>query len=577
VETGEKGVEEGLLPTPPAPRWLQAQVFEMREGAGAGETQESQLRKGLRAGAEHRLRLWIGPDAGEGIRAQDVFPEERLPPDQEKYELQILFWEEKHAPEPQIGTIFLPRSRGRSTPCDFHFQARADVPDFAGRLVVMHASRILQTMLLVGRVLAEPELAPPEARIALQRDTPVRATPATLAALHRFEAAVIADTSRDGGMQMASVAGERVELRSLEGVAQTIRLIRGRIEQIADSPEDFGALDSEATVTLLRFLARQGSMLYQGIVETYLPGHPLRMPGQRIQLVSARDSYLPLEFMYDRPSPARNAVLCPHAAQALEAGRCDGCDGEEEAVVRQRICPLGFWCTSRVIERHWVEPVEKAELQGADYALEEADPTADRAALHVLSAAVYAASARVNAQQAEDLHQSLSVLTGGAVRQVQDWSAWCLAVKESAPSILVLLPHTLLDDDSIPTLEIGDRQQLANDEITKDYVRGEAAPPPVVLLLGCQTAVPDLPYQAFATRFRTRGAAIVLSTLAPVLGRHAVPVAKLLVQELQRAAEAGGTFGEAVLAVRRHALAAGLPMVLSLVAAGDADWRLQGG
>ncbi len=563
-------------PPRPTPRWLQAQVFETWEEPVTGERKERRLELALRARAEHRLTVWIGPDTGEQIRAPDAFPEELLPPDQETYELQIVFWEEEHASTPQIGTIFLPREGRNSTPCDFHFRALADVPVFEGRLVIMHANRILQTMLLVARVLPDPAEAPPDARISLQRDTPVRANQAALGAHSAFDTAIFTDTGRDGQPQMAAVSGHRTALRSLEGVAQTIKLIRGRIEQIADSPEDFGTLQSKATEKLLRFLARQGSMLYQGIVETYLPDHPLRTAG-RVQLVSARESDLPLEFMYDRPSPAPDAVLCPNAASALVEGKCDGCDGEGEAIIKQRICPLGFWCTNRIIERHWVEPVERSDLEGAEYAVGESDPTADRAGLNVLSAAVYAASDKVNAAQAEDLRQSLTAVTGQQVERVQDWRAWCKAIKERCPSILLLLPHTLLDDDAIPTLEIGTQQQLARDAITADYVRGGPGQPPVVLLLGCQTAVPDIPYQAFATQFRTQGAAIVLSTLAPVLGRHVVPVAQMLVEELRRAAEVGGTFGDALLVVRRHALAAGLPMVLSLVAAGDADWRLQGG
>jgi len=166
-------------------------------------------------------------------------------------------------------------------------------------------------------------------------------------------------------------------------------------------------------------------------------------------------------------------------------------------------------------------------------------------------------------------------VTDHRVERVRDWDTWRTAVQNRNPSILVLVPHTLKDADSIPTLEIGEEQQLPEDQITASYVHTtHDFHPPVVLLLGCETAGPDVPFQAFAVQFRIHGAAIVLSTLTPVLGRHAVPVAQMLLGELRHAAHAQGTFGDALLMLRRRALAAGIPMVLSLVAYGDADWRL---
>ena len=141
---------------------------------------------------------------------------------------------------------------------------------------------------------------------------------------------------------------------------------------------------------------------------------------------------------------------------------------------------------------------------------------------------VYAASSKVKQEDADALAASLATATGGRVSHVQDWTAWRDAVK-NGPSMLVLLPHTLRDADEIPTLEIGELQLLAETDISPELVRSEPRnTPPVVLLLGCETAVLDIPFQDFATQFRVSGAAIVLNTLAPVLGRHVVPVAELV-------------------------------------------------
>jgi hypothetical protein len=390
------------------------------------------------------------------------------------------------------------------------------------------------------------------------------------------DVALVADTRRDGTAQVTEIAGARVALRSLENVEEPIKRIRRRLSAIADSPDEFASdLYAEATVKLLRFLARQGKLLYTAIVESQVEDHPLRSAA-RIQLVSARESFLPLEFLYERPSPTAAASLCPRAGEALLAGACSDCDQLDAEAAGAVICPLGFWCMSRVIERHAVRPVAETDLSGAEYAL-QSDPATGRDALDVLQAAVYAASNRVGEEQIEGLLGTLAEVTGQRAEYVQDWEAWRGAVRSRKPSLLVLLPHTLEDTDYIPTLEIGAEQRLPGEQITPDYVHAALDyQPPIVLLLGCETAVPDVPFQSFVVQFRVHGAAIVLSTLTPVLGRHAAPVAVMLLNELRRVAGGQGTFGDALLGLRRRALAAGIPMVLTLVAYGDADWRLQG-
>jgi len=503
---------------------------------------------------------------------------EELPEDQEVYELRVSFSEPHHVPEPLTDTIYLPRLHGNSSTCEFHFRTRDDVPQFEGRLVVMYgeSNRILQTMFLVAQVFPDPVHAPPDAAIELKPETAVRANLSDLGSRKPFDVALVADTGSDGMTHVTGFTSERVELRSLENVEQPIKRMRRRLSRIASSPEDFGHLNTEATQDLLRFLARQGSLLYTGIVRTQIgEGGLLNEEDKRIQLVSARESFLPLEFIYDRPSPLPDARLCPKAKEALETGQCTHCDQLDAEAAKAYICPLGFWCMSRVIERHAVKPVDETNLSGAEYAL-QSDPISGRDTLCVLDSALYAASNRVKAEQIKELVDTLVDVTDQRADHVKDWDAWRNAVQTRGPSLLVLLPHTLEDDDYIPTLEIGEKQQLPEDQITASHVHaGLGNEPPIVLLLGCETAVPDVPFQGFATQFRVNGAAIVLSTLTPVLGRHAVPVAKILVNELQHAASAKGTFGDALLGLRRRALAAGIPMVLSLVAYGDADWRLE--
>jgi hypothetical protein len=563
--SAEPDAEAG--PTEGEPRWLQAQLL---------DSQGEPSRRALQAGARHRLLARIGPrDAAWIAPPRDAaFPAEELPPEEDEYGLRVVFWEPTHVPQPLVASIYLLRRGGSSTTCEFQFRTRPESGEFAGRIVVAHGNRILQTMVLRGRVVADPGVTGPAERITLAPEMFVRANLADLEGRPPIDISLLADTAADGVTRLAELAGPRAALRSLENLDLPLGRLRRRLARVANTPEAFPLeLDADATVDLLRFLARQGRLLYNAIVETQISTHPIRH-AQRIQLVSARESFLPLEFVYEGPSPAPEATLCPNAAVALEVGQCVRCD---YAAARDIICPLRFWCLSRVIERHAVQPLPESGLAGADYAL-QADPVAGRDALSPPYSAASAASHHVREAQLADLLQTLARITQEPAEYVEDWDAWRSVIRRRGPPLLVLLPHTLEDKDYIPTLEIGAGERLPEDQITPECVHAtHDRPPPVVLLLGCETAVPDIPFQAFAAQFRLNGAAIVLSTLTPVLGRHAVPVAQILLEELHRTAQAGGVFGEAMLRVRRRALSAGIPMVLSLVAYGDADWRLEPG
>jgi hypothetical protein len=80
-------------------------------------------------------------------------------------------------------------------------------------------------------------------------------------------------------------------------------------------------------------------------------------------------------------------------------------------------------------------------------------------------------------------------------------------------------------------------------------------------------------YCSFITKFRQKGAALIVSTLSTVLGRHAGPVAEVMIDELKKT-NGDRSIGDVMLRVRQRTLGSGIPMGMSLVAYGDADWRL---
>jgi hypothetical protein len=161
---------------------------------------------------------------------------------------------------------------------------------------------------------------------------------------------------------------------------------------------------------------------------------------------------------------------------------------------------------------------------------------------------------------------------------VSSWDDWAAGLGQPGRSLLVLLVHTATagEADPMPQMEIGDGSWLVSARLDERYVRPTLAnPAPVVLLLGCETAAPEVSFAGLASQFRRHGAAIVVSTGSKIHSDQAVPIAAGLINELGRIEERNeGSFGEVMLGMRRRLLADGHVMVLTLTAFGDADWRL---
>jgi hypothetical protein len=155
-----------------------------------------------------------------------------------------------------------------------------------------------------------------------------------------------------------------------------------------------------------------------------------------------------------------------------------------------------------------------------------------------------------------------------------DWGDWAKQVQLHSPSVLLLIPHTDEDEDEIPTMEINN-DTLASENITRSHVLGPKSLPPVVLLLGCNTDNAGLPHESFVAYFADYQAAIVISSISKVLGRHAAPLAQDLVERLLAVPRNGDrSFGEVLRDLRRRSMLDGPPVALVLKAYGDADWRI---
>jgi fido (protein-threonine AMPylation protein) len=567
------GLECSLVKLP-MPRFIQSQVLHELDGV------ESKFELPFMVGQKYTVVVRIGPQdvAWLSPDEQSSFPDELLPKG-EKSELTVFFSEPHHSPVVQRSDIVLPPT-GASTECRFDFGIKSHVKVFEGRILVTYRNRILQTALLTGGVVEHDGKKGKKPK--LTAEVVLSANLHELEYRPGFDLAMVINHNADNVPRLTKLSGGTCLVCNVDGIQNSINVIRNKLEDVTTNAPDGDstcALMSPETRNLLYSLAAHGRVLFDAIVTDQVGNNWLSKKPERIQLVSAlSDSYLPIEFIYDKPVPIPDSALCPKAAESLVSGNCGSClipDGSPES---EFICPIGFWGLSRVIERH------AHDRRPSEVTPQE--PSAETPPLDILRNCLFAASDKVDSVKSglsSQLLNKINKVTGNAGVMVKSWPAWKQKIKELHPSLLLLVPHTLQDDIlSMPAMEIGMNDRLASVHVTAPYVRAdsEIMSSPVVALLGCETVMPFSAYMGFIPPFRRNGAALVLATLTPVLGRQVVPVAEKLLEELRRLLD-GATepmdFGDVLLSVRRKAMLDGMPVVLSLVGYGDTDWKFTKG
>ncbi len=541
-------------PEPPAARVVNGDV--LRDGTRQGGP--------LEVGEPYTLVAWIGAHSERSITRDEhgatppAFPDEDLPPEAT---LDVVFVSPTNDPQTQRQPLVLPE-HGDSG--DVEFVVRPTVPgDFFGRLAFLHRGRILQTAVVTAGVGAGdgPDIVV-EAVVHRLDD---------LADRSEFDLALVVNRDARGAKAVTAIRDDGVDLVSADGFQAEIEAIVALLAGVADRPDDFaGPLDSPAVVGLLYDLAQRG-VGFANLATKDFGVDPAALG--RLQVLSAApDSYLPVELFYAARAPSK-VELCTGWQDAVRTGECAVCPTADYPRREVPVCPAGFWGLRYVVERHAHNP-DFARL-GADFRI-QAEPTASRRDLDTLGSVVFAVSKNVFAADHTLIADKLTEVCSGAPPEATRWDDLEEKIGEHHPTLILLVPHTDQAREG-PGLEIGGDELLPANQIGPEFVRADDHGVPVVVLLGCETASPAIPFQGFVPGFRQNGAAVVISTIATVLGRHAAPVAAELLATLAELRKAGGgpSLGDALRQVRRDALAQGYVMVLTVVAYGDADWRLR--
>lgn len=102
-----------------------------------------------------------------------------------------------------------------------------------------------------------------------------------------------------------------------------------------------------------------------------------------------------------------------------------------------------------------------------------------------------------------------------------------------------------------------------------------------ILLLGCETHIKAASIHTLSGRFKNKGAAVVVATLAKIRGNQAPACIEQLTGAFDAAGKAStkerrignSTVGFAILKAKQRLLSGGQSIAMSLTAIGDAEWR----
>ncbi len=581
------------MPPPPAPASAGTAPPEDDLTAAAGTPQESdarhvrarvrhdgKLRSTFVAGAANVIRCWIGlPEDDGAATADSAIPTVAIPQEGLLLTVELCWGDQRDST-----TLLLPASRSaRSGDCDLHIDVPADERYVSAEIMFRYRGRCFEAVRIEAAALAPGETENPRdalrVRVQLSRREVIAidaAQPCASPLVFGSEKPAAA-AGTPGGQPTLRVfdgtGGRNYPGKAIEALNTILfSTEKSLVRRFAATPGAEALLDAddEEVRVLLRDMARFGAGLFN---QLELQG--FNDAGDRIQLLSLEpDVVLPIEFVYDRGFPVEAARLCDgwQAALAPDARACPACGGAPvDADARRHaptICPLGFWSLSKVIER--MSPAGAAAASA---------PRPNRRSLPPIDSAVFASSDKVPEDERTATWTTIHERIGNATL-AHHWDEWYEAVKQHPQLLIALLHHG--EENLEDFLEIGDETlgrdlaRLRRGQIRPEYVNPDGRDPgPILLLLGCDTAAEsELGYVQLVREFQKLKTAIVLGTLAQILGRHAAPLARELVTQLIAVNEPEADFGTLMRRVRRRMLARGYLLALCLVALGDAEWRL---
>lgn len=464
----------------------------------------------------------------------------------------------------QTAKLHLPEE-GASTSVTFSLRTPNVLAEFRTRVVVIHRSTVLQTLILgLEPIAGDPDMGLP-IRFVVESDVTrpksiVRPKP------QEFDLTLVLNDNPLGTPGATVIDDKHALFTEPQGWAQFIEDTQNIIGVLTDAAELPDSLNDVDLNNTLRKLAWAGITALEKLTEQ-APAVDFSS-ACNIQVIEAvNGAFIPIEFFYSGPPPNDDAYLCEKAASALKSGTCDTtCAGNLSEAV---ICPLSFWgMTKRIERRRSSNGSRDIELR-----IPKTAPPVRRS----LDTVLMGSSVKVLQPDYDRLYDTLRSHLD-AVYCAANWQAWRSIVSERKPEMLVLLPHTGPHPLGAEQLSM----EIHTDHLRFAQLQGKDVTAntdhdPIVLLLGCETAATKrLQLMNFASKFYASGAFVVIATMSAVRGRHVAKFAAELTERLK--SNASGTtcdFGTTFLALKRELLVSGNALGLTMIAYGDTAWEIE--
>ena len=564
-----------------AERTLQCQTYEK-------EKWDSCSKSFIQPDIDYQIAVRIGIPK-EGFLAADYvfpvetlekeYPKEELPSGQKGWSLEIAFYICDTQDIPQIGNIFLPTELDSSSSV-FSFKAPNDKTIFKARIIVLYKNRILQTARYEVPVCDGDEAFKLQStRNTLIVESLLEPDFSDLDNKKGFDAALFLNHDNNGNPSMIAMKGKRIKRISIGNMKDQIDIIRNGISELTKIKQTPPLADAKTT-KLLFTLAHQGRLMQKAIDK---PNDEIILAkANRIQVTESYDGAItPVEFCYNRIAPEESAILCPEAISALKNGVCKKCPIENTRKERTRICPMGFWGLNRILERHRINRSNENDIGHISIGSEK---KSKKISINPFLSILFGASNKANLDNPDITKNLLNKIQEVSINkektfQANTWKEWEDFIQSEEPTLLVLLVHTEESDPQsrTPAIEIGNQQFLRSSDIEDFYVRikNKSTNKPMVLLIGCSTAVTSIVHHSFISQIQDCGASVILATLTDALGQHAGPLIEdFLVKLKEESSKKPVSFGEVLLRVRQKLLADDKLLSLSLISFGDADYLI---
>lgn len=531
--------------------------------AGIKYTADTYLKSNLHPNTEYTAEVFIGkPDQNFGRSKEEFATDSVFEDSNQKKEPILLVFKSNTSKELQSQTIMLPRNSD-TIKAKFSFTT-TNAKKFIAQIYAYHKNRCIQHIqleMIIAAVVSTKETLKVKTKLSTRKEL------SDIESRLGFAATLYLEKER-GKERLHGVADEKAyDFYFSDGQMKRAADILGMLEASLIKNKKTPKFTDKDTQQIIIDLAFHGNLLYKDQIEkTIVKDGPL-------QIVSNNPKYIPIEFVYTLPAPDENATLCKNAQQALIEGKCKGCY-DRTLVPAPHVCPFGFWSFSRVIERH--NYTNKKSIK-ADYSI-QTEPVEGRNTLQVLQNSMHGSSAKVDKGVAGTRKAISTAVKANSKKfdEADEWANWTTTVVKNSPESIILVVHTEKHPTrNIDQLEIGKTLLLQNYIGSKLLVSHEIDIPRFVVIIGCETSNSVNTGFDIASTFLNEGAAVVVSNFTKIRGRQAKDIIITLLDLLKSNKGKEFTFGEIMLKLRQQLLAQGMVAALTVLAQGDADWKIK--